>query len=385
MKPASPSGTAYSTEHDHLFISYASEDHAFADWLALRLACEGYKVWYDRIKLLGGESYPKDVDHAIKDKTFRLIAVLSRHSLEKPNPLKERTLAMSISKELGVNFVIPLNLDGLSPIELPWSVADLTYIPFYKSWAQGLSQLFKRLAADGVPREREGGLSRVAGWATWEESATASSERLWTNLMPLAEIPKGITQYRVPPKTDTGPLSETWPSYPQGATAFWAFVPPSDDFGFQIAAKREVDWRSPYELLQIRPRDAVAHLIKRHAVAYCLSRGAKLDSTGKYLFFPPGLLEGDKLHFKNYEGRKTYVRVVGVRKFRTALGPSHSRYHLAFSLRPEFRLGKPFLQLGVSVHLTDLDGHEIPAPSAGRRRKALVKTWFNHQWLSRVM
>src|SRR2546426_2854435 len=86
MKPTSPSETAYSTEHDHLFISYASEDHSFADWLALRLAREGYKVWYDRIKLLGGESYPKDVDHAIKDKTFRLIAILSRNSLEKPNP-----------------------------------------------------------------------------------------------------------------------------------------------------------------------------------------------------------------------------------------------------------------------------------------------------------
>src|SRR5207253_8453544 len=61
---------------------------------------------------------------------------------------------------------------------------------------------------------------------------------------------------------------------------------------------------------------ALPILIRRHAVGHCLSKGAKLDSAGEYLYFPPGLLEGDKLHFTNYEGRKTYVRVVGVRKFR---------------------------------------------------------------------
>jgi hypothetical protein len=41
---------------DHLFINYATEDGEFAEWLTLRLTTEGYKVWCDRIKLLGGES-----------------------------------------------------------------------------------------------------------------------------------------------------------------------------------------------------------------------------------------------------------------------------------------------------------------------------------------
>jgi hypothetical protein len=41
---------------DHLFISYAGEDWPFAEWLALRLTAECYKVRCDRIKLLGGES-----------------------------------------------------------------------------------------------------------------------------------------------------------------------------------------------------------------------------------------------------------------------------------------------------------------------------------------
>jgi len=74
---------------DHLFISYATEDSDLAEWLAVRLAAEGYKVWCDRTHLLGGESYPNDIDHAIKEHTFRLLALLSRASLRKPQCCKK--------------------------------------------------------------------------------------------------------------------------------------------------------------------------------------------------------------------------------------------------------------------------------------------------------
>jgi hypothetical protein len=68
------------TARDHLFISYASEDGDFAEWLSVRLTAEGYKLWCDRTHLLGGESYPNDIDHAIKERTFRLLALLSHAS-----------------------------------------------------------------------------------------------------------------------------------------------------------------------------------------------------------------------------------------------------------------------------------------------------------------
>ncbi len=82
---------------DHLFISYATEDAALADWLTLKLTAQGYKVWCDRFKLLGGERFPRDIDIAIKEKTFRLLSLISRDSLAKENPTKERTLALSIA------------------------------------------------------------------------------------------------------------------------------------------------------------------------------------------------------------------------------------------------------------------------------------------------
>src|SRR5258705_12055302 len=98
----------------HLFISYAIEDAALADWLARKLANQGYAVWLDRLKMLGGEPWPQDIDVAIKERTFRMLALLSTHSIKKPNPSKERTLALSISKTREIpDFLIPLKVDSV--------------------------------------------------------------------------------------------------------------------------------------------------------------------------------------------------------------------------------------------------------------------------------
>ena len=59
-------------ERDHIFISYATEQSALCDWLARRLAAEGYAIWCDRQKLLGGENWPNDIDAAINNRTFRM-------------------------------------------------------------------------------------------------------------------------------------------------------------------------------------------------------------------------------------------------------------------------------------------------------------------------
>ncbi len=85
-------------ERDHLFISYAWEDRAFADWLSARLTAEGYRVWMDRKKLYGGERWTNEIDIAIKQRSFRFLGLLSRYSLNKPNPSKERITALALGR-----------------------------------------------------------------------------------------------------------------------------------------------------------------------------------------------------------------------------------------------------------------------------------------------
>lgn len=134
----------------HLFISYAIEDLVLAEWLARKLAAQGYAVWIDRLKLLGGEPWPQDIDVAIKQRTFRMLALLSEHSLKKPNPSKERTLALNIARSRKISdFLIPLKVDA---VELDWLTTDLTYLPFNNGWADGWRQLLTKLESLDAPK-----------------------------------------------------------------------------------------------------------------------------------------------------------------------------------------------------------------------------------------
>lgn len=96
---------------DHLFISYAVEDRSLAEWLTRKLTADGYLVWCDCFSLLGGDSYPQKIDEAIKERTFRLLAILSEASIRKANPTKERTLALNLARERHEAFLIPLNVN----------------------------------------------------------------------------------------------------------------------------------------------------------------------------------------------------------------------------------------------------------------------------------
>src|SRR3990172_7043575 len=147
---------------DHLFISYATEDFALAEWLTLKLTAAGYKVWCDRFQLLGGERFPRDIDRAIKNDTFRLLALISKASIDKENPTKERTLALSIGRERKVDFLIPLKVEPLSATDLNWMISDITYIPFDQGWAPGLAQLFKKLDNISAPKLLTDGLNIAA-------------------------------------------------------------------------------------------------------------------------------------------------------------------------------------------------------------------------------
>ncbi len=134
----------------HLFISYASEDAVLATWLARKLAALGYAVWHDQMKMLGGEPWPQTIDDAIKNRTFRMLALISASSLHKQKPTGERVLAQRIADQRGIpDFLIPLKVDGT---ELDWLTSPISYIAFNRSWADGLRQLLKKLDSISAPK-----------------------------------------------------------------------------------------------------------------------------------------------------------------------------------------------------------------------------------------
>ena len=89
MTTENPPGIKMAILRNMIFLSHATpEDNEFARWLALQLANEGYAVWCDLTKLLGGEDFWKDIQEAIRTRSVRFLFVLSRSSNTKDGTLQ---------------------------------------------------------------------------------------------------------------------------------------------------------------------------------------------------------------------------------------------------------------------------------------------------------
>ena len=372
---------------DHLFISYATEDAVLCEWLVLRLTAEGYKVWCDRIKLLGGESYPRDIDQAMKERTFRVIAILSRASLAKPNPTKERTLALNIATERKIDFLIPLNAGGLSATELDWMTSDLTFIPFASNWAAGFAALLNKLASVNAPRELANGRTSVCQWFAAQSEPTVKTERLWSNALPIVEFPRALDRYEFAEVPPLDSATAQWLCYHQSEKVYWAFDAPGPGVTSRPERSHSYSWQD------VRAHDGivlgdVAIWLLRHAVdIYCHSRGLQRTPDRKRLYFPPSSDGESWLPFTSYTGNKSRIKASGQRTFSL---PNNLRERCRYYLSPSFyvdhsSLTRPILRVNLAVVWTDMNGNFLEPAKAQRRRKALCKHWWNHQWLTRVL
>lgn len=325
------------------------------------------------------------IDQAIKTRTFRLIALLSKYSLNKPNPRKERTLALSISRERDIDFMIPLNVDGLKPSELPWDYSDLSYISF-ANWATGLDQFLKALAKAGTPKPlpEEEGRRLAAETFLPQHVVVEHPETLFTNCFAFERIPERlhVLEWSTPQLPDLENLSVIWPYYEVGTNRVLAFsLPPTEIDSAQYTSLANPLWRETETVEGMRSRDAVSNLLWQAIARTLVRRRLKRDPDSRLFYFPRGILRKNKISYVGRGGRKTWVAVLGKKNFR---GKPY-RYHLAPDFQIRQDLGQDFVaQLKVRVRLTDTKGHGLDKITCVSRRKHLSSGWFNHHWLSRV-
>lgn len=380
---------------DHLFISYASEDGALAKWLALRLTSEGYKVWIDCFELLGGEPFPEDIDRAIKERTFRLLGLLSEHSLHKDDPSGERTLAINLGRERNENFLIPLNVEGLTPTGLDWRTSRLTFIPFYESWADGLAQLLEKLDKLETPRDATDGREIAASAYLSDEVLSDQAESLYSNLLQFERVPEVLYCYRhrwTLSARDRNALANRWafwaqPGRTRGGEYFAFSSPPNAIPGRESLSWKLVDsdkWRHLSSFRDKHPEHILKPLLRRTILHHLRGKGLKPVSTEKstVLYFPQELLDNDNLSFTMPDGRSTYRQVVGERIF-PGSGDTY-RYHQAVTVDVLRNLEPRFLvKFRIKLHITGPHGERLDGHSANARRKHLTSDWYNFEWLAR--
>ena len=374
---------------EHLFINYATEDADLAGWLTLKLISEGYRVWCAEFKLLGGESYPKEIDEAIKNRTFRMISLLSHDSIPKSNPKKERTLALNISKERGIDFIIPLNVTNLSPTELDWMTSDITFIPF-ENWAQGLSQLLKKLNSISTPRPLKNGKEIAVSTFLPTELISKKHEILHLNHLKIRKIPSNIKIFKLRQAIDSQDeriLSMNWAFWRVGRV-FLSFCPPPEGIKSNLTFSYlgQENWHENENIHKIKSLNLVSNLLRKSVYLKCFQRGLVYSDDSKRVFFPAGLLKDDKLRYIDYKGRKNYFKVTGIRSDSSQAAIDRYRYHLS----PEFRVKRGIfdlfdIQIRVRLFLTTPDGQPLAPRSALARRKKITKDWWNDKWLKRYM
>ena len=374
---------------EHLLINYASEDWALAEWLTRKLTAEGYRVWCDRFKLLGGESYPKEIDDAIKNRTFRMLSLLSRASLTKANPLKERTLGLNIARERSIDFVIPLNVDGLSPTELDWMTSDLTFIPFSHGWASGLRQLLAKLESINAPRPLRDGREIAASTFLPGGVLRHEPESLYSNIFQ-ATMPDTLLRFNVSPgiqQEERDALLLTWPFYSVSSTVVLAFDNPSPAAleGRTVTLDAGVRWGEALDINGIRTRNIIKFLLNRTMAARALALGLRPTPNGRAMYFPWGLLEKDRLWFHGYSGKETFITVTSERTLWRPTKSDKYRYYLAADVRARNDILPGYaVQITPTIHVTSPVGEILPDRTINSRRKHVSKTWTNHEWTNRL-
>lgn len=123
-------------------------------------------------------------------------------------------------------------------------------------------------------------------------------------------------------------------------------------------------------------------LLRRSLTVKCIEKGLRLRDDSRFLYFPSGLLEKDRIKYQGYKGRVTRVNVTGERKARG----DRIKYHVGVSLNVRRDVVEGFVAVTrIHLRLVGKTGSPLETLSAIEKRKKIARSWWNHEWLSRQM
>ena len=377
-------------ERNYIFISASADDVALATWLTQKLTAEGYLVWYEKFKLLGGENYFADIDKALKNQTFCVVSLYSRASLSNPDLTRQRNLALSISDDRNVDFLIPLRIDDISESQLDYRTRALYFIPFENSWAMGLVQLLAKLNSINCPKLLTNGLKVITNIYSGQDVLSKQTEVLFSNTLSIDNLPENIKLFKPEkeiPSEDYIQLRNDW-SYRQKGNLFISFHHPPAKIIEQYSLKTvgSFSWRLKSKIEGIDTHNLVSELIRKALLVKCYAKGMEYCSVSNLYYFPIGLLDNERLNYTRTDGLKTYVKATGKRKFWKPTGSEFYHYHLA----PDFYIVQDLYDdfvalIRVRIRLTDNENSPLTGKIVNSRRKHLCRDWWNNDWLNRIL
>ena len=394
-------------QRDVVFLSHANpEDNQFTKWLATKVSQQGYAVFCDLMHFKGGEDFWRDAESAIRRRTAKFVYVLSRTSNIKQGPLNELRVAANVARDHNLNdFIIPIGIDDLPARDANIEIARLNIISAEQNWAAAMRMLLEKLTKDAVPRTS--GHNIEASIPQWRDSIELSSELIdapdlyMSNWFPIVKTPSKLFVHRI---SGFGDLRKAANQLPWAAKVVkWNICSFADatgisthlPSGFNVTNSTEIsesEFGSNTMYVQnsyVNTRQLKAELYRLAFEQYCSLQGLgtyRMANRARCLYFPRGLLNGDKVHFSYLEGRSKWKNLAGYRSRMHSDGKRFRRYwHFGVQARPLF---EPMPVFALTPHVVfSSDGKQVwtSTKKLHQARRSQCKDWWNNDWRDRLI
>lgn len=390
--------TQINSERRLVFISHANpEDNDAAKWLGMRLAAEGYEVWSDVTRLIGGEQFWDTIETVIRETAACVVVLLSEAGHEKPGVLDEVNIAVATERKLGLNnFVIPIRIDELAFTNIRANVARKNIIDASKNLASGFRELITALEKLDIPRNQSGNAKALTRWRKSlpiVESEIDETEQsfLIENKIRILKWPDILTKFAESSKAKRTKNSDLLDPFlakgnvPGGMLCFSSkaelaasLSPIASSSVSSILSENAFDGTS-LDMLGLGIADltrALSQIVRQSWDEYCASIGMQKYelASGKICWFEKnGFREKNEVRFLDSDSKM---------RRRVLVGRSEKRkvyWHFGIEAVPSIK----DQSLRLKAHVVFTEDGKMPIKSSAKQhslRRGFCKSWWNARW-----
>lgn len=380
-------GQSVAESRDTLLIDHVASDHAVATWLARRLSLEGFRTWCYGTAPLAGENADETVRKLIEVRARHYLPVISSTSLSDSMFLERCTIAAT--KE---DFVLPCGSVIAPEAGMPSRLAKLVPADFRDSWNAGLDQVLARLGSLGIKPSLDPERGRQIALRDYLPTrvTVAKPEPVFANVFPL-QLPKTMLVFDLRQSLtgiETFELRKRWAFVELSAYRLVGFTPPPPQAIPAVKVERipEFLWGDMPQKDGKKTIDLAKQLAWRSLEVVCAQKGLQFCNDRKVFYFPRRESDEWNQAIKHVDGRPTTVQLTGERTKSWGERASPFLYQLAPRFRPQYDVdGTWNVVINVYIRVTTPEGDMFEGKEIGRRRKIVSKSWWNKEWLARLL
>lgn len=380
-------GQSVAASRDTILIDHVIADEALATWLARRLSLAGHRTWCRGTAPLAGENADETVRTLLETRASCYLPMITDTSLGDSVFLERCTIAGT--KE---DFVLPCNASVGQDARIPSRLAKLVSADFGASWKIGLDQVRTRLATLGIQPSLVEGRGREIALRDYlpTKVTVGMPEPVFANVFPV-QLPKSMLIFdlkRSLTETEAGELRKKWAYVESSAFRLLAFSPPPPLAIPATGVERtpEFSWEDITHKDGKKTRDIAKELAWRSLNVVCAEKGLEYCVDRKVFYFPERQSGEWNQPIEHVDGQHTTVQLTGERTKGWGDRADRFLYQLAPLFRPQYdESGGWCVVLKIYIRVTTLNGKVFEGKEIGRRRKIVSRSWWNKQWLARLL